>query len=129
MGKLMKKTGLLPDVVLSSPAARAKATAKLVAKSADLDAKVSFDDRIYEASPQGLRQVVSEVDDTHLSAMLVGHNPGIEGFIRFLTGENESMPTAALAVIELDIEKWNEVDNSCGELQALFRPRDEMKAS
>jgi len=129
MGKLMKKTGLLPDVVLSSPAARAKSTARLAVRSADLDAEIKFDDRIYEASPQSLRQVVSEVDNSNLSAMVVGHNPGIEGFIRFLTGENESMPTAALAVIELDIKKWDEVDTGCGELQALFRPRDEMKAS
>lgn len=127
MGKLMRKKGLLPDVVLSSPAARAKSTAKLAAKSAELDGKVSFDDRIYEASPQSLRQVVSEVDKACDSAMLVGHNPGLEGFIRFLTGVDESMPTAALAVIELDIEKWNDLDNGCGELQAIFRPRDEMK--
>ena len=127
MGKLMASKGYSPSVILSSPAVRAKHTALLVKDAGRLDAELRFDDRIYEASPQGLRQVVSELDDEYMSAMLVGHNPGIEGFIRFLTGQLESMPTAALAVIELDIDNWHEIDDGCGELRTIIRPKDEMR--
>ncbi len=59
--------------------------------------------------------------------MLVGHNPGIEGFIRYLTGDIEPMPTAAVAVVSLDIESWAAATDSCGMLDMVLRPRDLMK--
>ena len=87
-----------------------------------------FDDRIYEASPQTLRQVVSKIDDKNNSAMIVGHNPGVEGFIRFLTGTLEPMPTAALAVIELNIESWSDIAANSGKLIKTIRPKDELRS-
>ena len=126
MGELMARQSLSPAIILSSSAERARATAELVKGSANFAAEIRFDARIYEANPQGLRQVVAELDDAINSAMLVGHNPGIEGFIRYLTGQLESMPTAALAVIKLNIDNWNAIDDGCGELQNLFRPKAEM---
>jgi phosphohistidine phosphatase SixA len=59
--------------------------------------------------------------------MIVGHNPGMEGFIRLLTGSAETMSTAALAVIELKINNWDEIIDGCGELLSVYRPKDEMK--
>jgi len=126
MGELMLANDYQPAVVLSSPAARAQETALLVSKSAKFAVKIRLEERIYEASPQGLRQVVAELDDNFASAMLVGHNPGIEGFIRFLTGQLEPMPTAALAVIDLKIDDWNAIDEGCGTLTAIYRPKDEI---
>ena len=126
MGELMKSSGLEPAVILSSPAVRARETAEAV-KSAGLGAEIRIEHQIYEASPHSLSQVVSELDDTHDSAMLVGHNPGMEGFIRYLTGQLEPMPTAALAVIELNIDEWSAVKDGCGELQKVYRPKEEMK--
>ncbi len=127
MGELMRKNAFRPAIIMSSPAVRAKETAELIKESSGLAVGIKFERHIYEASPQALRQAVSDLDDAFTSAMLVGHNPGIEGFIRFLTGQIEPMPTAALAIIELDVERWNSIDHGCGELKSVFRPRDEMK--
>ncbi len=91
------------------------------------NAQLRFDERIYEASPQSLLYVVSELPDEIDSAMLVGHNPGIEGFIGLLTGESERMPTAALAVIDLEIDEWRNAAVGVGILGEVIRPRDEMK--
>ena len=124
MGKLMHEKGLEPALVLSSPAERAKQTALLVKEAGGFSHKIQFDHRIYEATPYSLAQVTSEIDDANSSAMLVGHNPGMEGFIRYLTGNLEPMPTAALAVIDLNIDKWNEINDGCGELQNIYRPKD-----
>src|SRR5688572_19085866 len=77
IGKLMRDRGLIPDVVISSPARRALETAKLVREAAGIEPDILFDERIYEASPQALRQVAAEADDLLASIMLVGHNPGI----------------------------------------------------
>lgn len=127
MGKLMASKGFAPDLILASPAARAKATAKLAKEGGDIDAEIRYDERIYEASPGALRQVVADVDDEFRSVMIVGHNPGMEGFIKYLTGRLESMPTAALAVIDLDIAAWSEIGGERGILRKVFRPKDEMK--
>jgi phosphohistidine phosphatase len=129
MGRLMKERGLVPDRVVSSPAVRARQTAESVCENAGFDTQIEFDERIYEASPQGLRQVVAEQENKHDAILLVGHNPGIEGFIRFLTGEVEPMPTAALAVIDLEIDTWQEISADSGTIVALIRPKDELKRS
>lgn len=124
MGKFMQKTGLEPALILSSPARRAKQTAKLVKKAGGFSCELRFNDKIYEASSRTLLQVVSEVDSADGSLMLVGHNPGMEGFIRLLTGELEPMPTAALAVIELNINTWDKINDGCGKLKNVLRPKE-----
>ncbi|MBK8465791.1 MAG: histidine phosphatase family protein [Chloracidobacterium sp.] len=124
MGRFMREKGFEPSMIISSPAVRAKCTAQLVKDAAGFLSDLKFDERIYDAHPQALLQVVSEIDNSRETAMLVGHNPGIEGFIRFLTGDLEPMPTAALAVIDLNIDSWNDVADGCGKLKCIFRPRD-----
>jgi phosphohistidine phosphatase len=124
MGRLMRERGYLPDAVISSPANRARTTAKLACEAAGVRSPILFDEQIYEASPQTLVKVLSSVDDKADSAMVVGHNPGMEGLIRFLTGETAAMPTAGLAVIDLDIENWSEIDHTSGKLVEVLRPKE-----
>jgi phosphohistidine phosphatase len=124
IGELMARNGLKPCVILSSPAVRAKMTALSVKESGRLDAGIRFEHRIYQARPHALQKVVSEIDNNYASAMLVGHNPGIEGLIRYLTGQIEPMPTAAIAVIELDIDRWNDIHDGCGKIRKIHRPKD-----
>ncbi len=127
MGGLMRRRQMLPEIIISSPALRARSTAALVIAGGSLDSGTVHDERIYEASANTLRQAVSEINDKFSSAMLIGHNPGMEGLIRYLTGRVEPMPTAALAVIELDVETWGEINDGCGELMTVIRPKEEMK--
>ncbi|HSK71280.1 MAG TPA: histidine phosphatase family protein [Pyrinomonadaceae bacterium] len=127
MGEIIKKNNFQIDLILSSPAERAKQTARLVKEAGELKAEIRFDERIYEASPLRLLEIVSELDKNTKSAMLVGHNPGFEGLVRFLSGETQSMPTAALAVIDLDADSWQEIEPGCCNLRLLIRPKEEMK--
>lgn len=127
MGELMKEKNLAPDLIVSSPAERAKQTATLVKNSAEFDAEIRFNERIYEASPLTLIHIISEFDDKFDSAMIVGHNPGLESLVRILSGERHRMPTAALALIELDIENWSEIAANSGNLREFFIPKEEME--
>ena len=61
--------------------------------------------------------------------MIVGHNPGMEGFIRLLTGKMESMPTASLAIIDLDIARWEDIGSGHGTLRQVIRPKDEVRTN
>ncbi|HVF29735.1 MAG TPA: histidine phosphatase family protein [Pyrinomonadaceae bacterium] len=127
MGEVMRQRDLEPEVILSSPAVRARETARLVKENGDIEARIVFDERIYEASVHTLRQVASAVDEKFRSVMVVGHNPGMEGIVRYLTGLREAMPTASLAIIDLDISNWSELAPETGTLRAVIRPKDEMK--
>jgi phosphohistidine phosphatase len=128
MGEFIAENKFIPDALLTSPARRAEQTARLVKEAARIPCSIKLDERIYEASPQALNQVIIELNDDVNSAMLVGHNPGMEGFVRFLTGESEPMPTAALAVIDLAVDKWGAVSTSKGTLRQIARPKELLKA-
>jgi phosphohistidine phosphatase len=127
MGELMADRGMQPDLILSSPAKRATQTAQSAKEASGFDTPIKYDERIYEASPQALRTVISEIPDEIGSALLVGHNPGMEGIIRYLTGDLQPMPTAALASIKLAVERWAAVDERVGTLEFVIRPKEEMK--
>lgn len=124
MGKVLSDRAYIPDVILSSPAKRAAETARLVKRSAGIRSEIRFDDRIYEASPQTISKVLGEVENGFESVMIVGHNPGIEGLIRLLSGQVSPMPTAAVAVLDLEISKWSEIAPQSARLVEVIRPKE-----
>lgn len=124
MGALMRKRKLQPDLILSSPAARAKETTHLVSEAAGWTTEVRYEQEIYEASVDRLLKIVSQIDESVNSAMMVGHNPGFEELLAALTGESQRMPTAALACIELQLDKWSDISPDSGKLLWLVRPRE-----
>jgi len=126
MGKLMRERGLIPDRLISSPAIRARQTAELVRAAAKLEAEITHDQRIYEATAGTLIEVIGEIDEAYNATMIVGHNPGMEGLIHLLTGKIASMRTASLAVVELDVIAWNRIERQKGRLLSLFRPKELM---
>lgn len=124
MGKAMKKRNFKPQTIVSSPAVRARQTAEAVKAAAQIESEIKFDSRIYEAHPQTLLEVVSEIDDANDSALIVGHNPGFENLVRILTDKIEPLPTAALAVVNLEIDSWNQIFSPAGTLRDLLRPKE-----
>jgi phosphohistidine phosphatase len=124
IGRLINEKRISPDLVLSSPAKRARATAELVLKAAGMKVEPGFDERIYEASVRKLLEIVSQVEATAGSVMLVGHNPGFEELCEALTGKATHLPTASLARIELAINKWSDVRPEAGSLKWLVAPKE-----
>ena len=127
MGRLAAGEKFVPQIVYSSPARRAADTARMFVENAAPGTKIEFIDRIYEASPRTLLSVAAGCPDTIDSLLIVGHNPGMEGFLSMLTGRSEPMATATLAVIDLGIMSWNEAEPGCGTLVEVIRPRDRMQ--
>ncbi len=124
IGKLIPEKRVRLDLVISSPAARAQETAKLLVESAEFMGALCYDERIYEADVRGLLEVITQVEEKANTVMLVGHNPGLEDLLSSLTGHTEHMPTAALAKIDLDLEQWSEVREQSGRLEWLVKPKE-----
>ena len=124
VGKLMRDKDLLPDLILSSPAVRARETLRLAAETAAFGGEIRFEPRIYEASINDLLEIAAAVPDDCEKLLIVGHNPGFSRLVEVLTGESENLPTAALAEIVLPIENWSEIKTGAGELKNLFKPKE-----
>ena len=116
-----KPRGLL---VISSPAVRTRETIKIVLKSAGIKPEVRFESTIYEADLNSLLAVLGKIEADKKTVMLVGHNPGMEMLVRFLTDELRAMPTAALAKIKLNTDSWNTLPGGEGSLEWLNVPKD-----
>jgi len=137
MGRHISGKDLVPDLVLCSTAERARQTLELVTaeweRSAADRAKVEMHSSLYLASLGELLAVLKRLDDDIKSAMIVGHNPGMAVLAGQLAarGEAKAMktmaakyPTAALAVIDFDMESWTEIAPGTGSLQSFIRPKD-----
>lgn len=126
MGKLIKDEKLVPDLIISSTALRAKTTAEAVAKASKYPGSIQLDSRLYLAGIHAMIRILQEIPPGTVDrVMLVGHNPGQEDLIRQLTDHDERFPTAALAQIELPIERWTEMEAETeGTLINIWRPRE-----
>jgi phosphohistidine phosphatase len=123
IGKALKKRKPLPDLIIASPAVRARETIEAVIEAAKLDIQPQFDESIYGASSDELLALVRRLPKTSSCVLLVGHNPGFEELVGRLTGAYEPMPTAALASIAFQVDDWEDVQDKAGKLAWLLTPK------
>jgi phosphohistidine phosphatase len=125
MGRLLHDEELLPDLILTSTAVRARATADLIADASDFEGPIKQSREFFHAPAADFIHVLRRLPDDYERVLLVAHNPGLEELLSELTGEDESLPTAALAQVELPISRWSELRaNGRGRLVNLWRPRE-----
>ena len=125
MGRLLREEDLVPDRIVSSTAVRARETARLAAGEAGHGAAVKHSRRLYLASVAEIIRVLGEVGGDASRLLLVGHNPGLEELAARLTGCAETLPTAALVQVELDLQSWSKFEESTpARLVNLWRPRE-----
>ncbi len=125
MGNVMRERGYCPEIILSSPAERAKQTSMLFRESAGLEAEILYEPRIYGAGVNSLIDVLSNIDDGIAAPIIVGHNPGFEDLVQYLTGHYKRMPTTALAVVDLGIDSWSDLSRQSGNLIDILRPKEQ----
>ena len=125
IGQLVSDKGLVPDLIMSSTAKRARKTARAVAKASGYKGKIELTPTFYLASPEAYIEALCSLSEDYERIMLVGHNPGMEELLEMLIRRIEPMPTAALALVSLPITEWKELNyETTGELIDLWKPRE-----
>ena len=120
-----EKSGLRVDALVSSPAVRARSTAEVLAQK--LSVPVQVDERIYKDEVQSLLETVRSFDDRHRVIVMVGHNPALSGFLRYLTEDNYAdLPTAAAAVINLPINIWRHTFAGQGAFKGILSASEDV---
>ena len=124
IGRLLLDEEMVPDLILTSPARRARETATLVAQACAFDGEIAVWDELYPGDPADHLAVLRRQDDTHRCILLVAHNPGLESLLDLLAGRQRRLPTAALAQVSLAIRRWSELrPGVTGELEGVWEPK------
>lgn len=112
MGKRLKEKRVLLDLILSSPAERAIATAREIARILSCgEHKIKTLPELYHASPEKIMEVLKQTSDKVDKLMLVGHNPGLTEFIDSLTElDIDNVPTCGIAGFKLNIISWKALE-------------------
>mgnify|MGYP001570717758 CR=1 len=124
MGIEIRDRGILPDLVLSSAARRAWETWKRFQKASGYEGAIEKKKKLYFTSPEDHVELLSRIEDSRERVLLIGHNPDLEEVLERLTGQSSALPTASLAVIDLEIPSWADIEHATGALRLLLRPKD-----
>ena len=138
--KLMKahirKARIKPDLILCSPAVRARETYIRIADALPRKTDVRFELVLYEMGSQALLKRLRQVDSKVSSVMMIGHNTGIEHLALALTSGTETKslarmrakyPTLALACIEIRKGTWSKAVPGCARLSDFVIPAELVK--
>jgi phosphohistidine phosphatase len=130
MGAHIAQQGAPWDVIIASPAARIRATLD----ASGLRHPVTFAEDAYLGDAATLLALLRKHGAEAEAVLLVAHNPGLQELVMELVPPDaesalfgellEKFPTAAFAVLELDIDSWAQCRPGCGRLVHFARPRD-----
>jgi phosphohistidine phosphatase len=128
MAQHIAGAGLGIDLVVCSPARRARDTAEPVLEALDPEPGLRIEPAVYGADAGRLLEVVRGLPEEVDSVLVVGHNPGLQDFARRLAGDSDELsgkyPTGALASVALDANTWGEVEPGAARLESFVRPRE-----
>ena len=124
-GDWLRERALIPDLIITSDAIRARTTAEAVARAAGYSREIRVEPSLYHARPDDVLAVLGGVPGEARRVLLVGHNPGLEELVRQLSGEHHDLPTAALVHVAMVIDDWRDVTTvSAASIVETWRPRE-----
>ncbi len=124
MGRRLRGEELVPDLVLASPAVRARETARLAGEDGSFADRIETVDGLYGAEPADCLDLVRRRGGPRERVMLVGHNPGLQELVRGAGDGIEAMPTGAVAMIAVDAPGWEELDPEACYLVRILVPEE-----
>lgn len=126
VGKQLAQMHEKPDLIISSPAARAYHTAVNIARIIGYRLKsIRVEPALYYEGEQGIIQVLRGLGDSVESVFLVGHEPNCSDLVRTLTGQSlPKFPTAAVFKIALDTSDWPSLYEARGSKEFFITPAD-----
>lgn len=110
------------DILLCSPAKRARKTAKYF-KKAIVVREFKVIDEIYHAWPETLLDIVSNINDDYETALIFGHNPGFTTvYNKFSKNRLDNLPTCGIFALNTT-SSWSNIDTSDTHANSLMYPK------
>jgi phosphohistidine phosphatase len=123
IGERLRTEGLVPEIIMSSTARRAQETANRVVEASGFEGNLLLIPEFYHGNYETILELLRELPDDAECVMIVGHNPDLEEFIEELTDEYTRLATAAMARVEVPIQRWRELrETVTGKLIDVWHP-------
>ncbi|MFN3839302.1 MAG: SixA phosphatase family protein [Cyclobacteriaceae bacterium] len=125
MGKRLKERGIKPNLLLSSPAKRALATARRISGEIGFDKeKIKTEKRLYHADSETILEIIQNLNNKYDTVMLFGHNPGLTDFVNEIMHANlPNLPTCGVVAARFITDSWLEADAGTCELLFVDSPK------
>lgn len=135
MGEAIAARGWLPDRILCSTARRTRETLALARESWPETGSLPLSELagLYLATPSRLLEIVRRQPDEAERLLVIGHNPGLQGFVVRLAAQGDrrqraaietKFPTAALARLTFELDSWRDLGWGSGTLADYLTPKD-----
>jgi phosphohistidine phosphatase len=134
MGEHLHSLGFEFAAVYCSPAVRCVETLDAFWEGYGRILHPNWDKRVYLATGDSLLDWLTGLDEDGDDILVCGHNPGCEELALMLVPDikgdalrdevEEKFPTASIARIALNADRWAEVTEKSGTLTHFIRPRD-----
>jgi phosphohistidine phosphatase len=125
MGQRLAEAGVVPQLIVASPAARTRTTANALAHSVGYDSRaIRYDDGLYLGSEVYHYRLLETLFTTVDSIFLVGHNDTISYAAAHLTGRDlGNVPTCGIVALEYEGQGFAPLPGR-GRLQFYWYPKD-----
>lgn len=124
MALKLKQMGIFPDLMISSPAKRAKSTAQAFKEKLQFEKKILYIDSIYLCDTYEIEQIVKDINDKYDTVFLFAHNPTLNEFVQEHLNITENIPTCGVVGIGFDCNNWKEALNCHKELLLFDYPKN-----
>lgn len=123
-GHYFNKEGVQPDIIITSPANRARGTATLIAEQIKYNTDlIHINEELYEASVRTLLQVVNRLKEEWNEVFIIGHNPSISYLAEYIThAEIGSISPSGFVHVKVNSEKWTSISEATESLQVYRDP-------
>lgn len=125
MGEVLAQKKVHPDLIVSSPALRAKMTAKEIAKKVGYNTKkIVYEEGLYMADINQIEDVLKKISSSKKSVFIVGHNPGFTRFAEYISGyEIDNIPTCGIFCVTFKSDDWQSIKKETAKFISFEYPK------
>lgn len=117
MKEFINAKGIIPDLIISSPAIRAFTTSRIYSELLQSDKDLILNSNLYFNESKFFNFDLSKIPNDYNKLMLIGHNPGIHAFSeKFQNKRILKFPTSGIICLKFNLNNWSDLNNSIGEL-------------
>ncbi|WP_331773780.1 SixA phosphatase family protein [Sulfurospirillum sp. 1612] len=128
MAKRLKFFEIMPDIIISSPAKRARKTAEGIASIVEYKNEIVYEPSLYESTPKHYMDLITNLDDSIHSVFMIAHNPTITEIGEYLSGAIlTNIPTCSIVCIAFDVNTFKKIQESSGSVLFFDYPKKHRK--
>lgn len=125
MGEILAHNKVHPDLIISSPAVRAKTTSQEIARKVGYDSqKIIYEEDLYMGGVEEIEAVLKKIPASKNTVFLIAHNPGLTLFAEYISGYAiDNIPTCGVFCVKQKKNGWRSIGRDSAEYVSFDYPK------